>query len=188
MKTYEEFVEFLEEHLNHMTDFLAVSDKDFHPVCFATARFLLDEPYNWEKKMAQWPTVPQTPKPSQEELLNFFNTTKGMKVSFRKELKENNMEVLYNAYQLLFPSLVVKDEFLTSIFRDDLKHRRYKKVFKQSTKKIPRVIKHINGLKTEESFIALMRQFTKDLSGFSLTLINNRKLLEQAIDNLIKRG
>lgn len=188
MKTYEEFVEFLEEHLSHMTDFVAVTETDFHPVCFATARFLLDEPYNWEKKIIDWPSVPKPPKPTEEEMLNFFTTTKGMKLSFRKELKENNLDALYKAYDLLFPSLVTKDEFLTSIFRDDLKRRRYKKVFKASNRKIKQVKEHIGVLKKEESFIALMRQFTKDLSGFSLTLINNRNLLEQAIQNIMKKA
>ncbi|MCP5046140.1 MAG: hypothetical protein GY940_03145 [bacterium] len=185
MKTYEEFLVFLEEHLNHMTDFVPATSSDFHPVCFATARFLLSEPYRWETLMIDWPKLPQVEKPAESQLLDFFKSTKGMPLSFRKELKEKNLDTLYKAYNLLYPICVTKDEFLTSVFRDDISARRYKKIFKQSEKKLDRVTGTINVMKKDKSFIQLMQQFTKDLSGFSLTLINNNKLLDQVVKKMM---
>jgi hypothetical protein len=185
MKTYEEFLSFLEEHLNHMTDFVPASSKDFYPVCFATARFLLSEPYRWEKLINDWPKTPEVPKPSESELLDFYNNTKGMKLSFRKELKTNDLETLYKAYQLLFPICVSKDEFLTSVFRKDIGARRYKTIFRKSEKTIARVVEKINLMKKDQSFIHLMQSFTADLSGFSLTLINNKNLLDQVVTKMM---
>jgi len=187
MKTYEEFLEFLETHLNHMSDFVPVDSKDFHAVCYATASFLLAEPYRWEKLLPEWPKLPQVEKPEESELLEFFEK-KGMSVSFGKELKANDLDTLYNAYDLLFPCLVLKDDFLTAVFREDLPRRRYKKIFKQSNRKIERVVNTINSLKIRDEFIALMKQFTADLEGFSLTLINNKRLLDQVVQKFIAGG
>lgn len=184
MKTYEEFLVFLEEHLSHMTDFVPASSKDFYPVCYAAARFLLSEPYRWEQLFEDWPKLPVVEKPGQDALLDFYKTTPGLPLSFRKELKENDLETMYDAYNLLYPIIVTKDEFLTSVFREDLKHRRFKKIYRQSKGKIKRVTKTIDKMKKDQNFISLMKQFTKDLSGFSLTLINNRKLLDQVITNM----
>lgn len=187
MKTYEEFLVFLDDHLKSMSDFIAVTDRDFHAVCFTTGRFLLSEPYRWETLMNNWFQAPEVEKPGKEELLAFFNERKGMSRSFRKELMANDLETLYKAYDLLFPLLVTKDEFLTSIFRDDIKAQRYKKVFRQSKRKIKRVGDFVNKMKTNGDFLELMRKFTKDLEGFSLTLINNKNLLDQAIKKIEDR-
>lgn len=181
MKTYEEFIVFLEEHLNHMTDFVPASSKDFYPVCYATARFLLSEPYRWEQLFDDWPKMPEVEKPGQDELLGFYKSTKGLPPSFRKELKENDLETMYDAYNLLHPIIVTKDEFLTSVFREDIKHKRYKKIYRRGKGKIKRITKTIDKMKKDKKFIGLMQQFTKDLSGFSLTLINNRNLLDQVV-------
>ena len=187
MKTYEDFLVFLEEHLNHMSDFIPVSDRDFHPVCFAIARFLLAEPYRWENLLATWPQLPGVAKPLETELINFFKNQKGLPHSFRKELAEHNLETLYQAYNLLYPALIVKDDFLRSVFREDLLARKYKTLFRESDKKIKRVTEKINQLKNNTDFHPLMQRFTKDLSGFSLTLINNWKLLDQAVGKLMNR-
>lgn len=184
MKTYEDFLVFLEEHLNHIRDFIPASDKDFRSVCFAVARFLLEEPYRWETLAKDWPKLPQVEKPGEDELVEFYRSRKGLPLSFRKELVANDIDTLYKAYELMQPIFVTKDDFVTSMFRDDIKRRRYKRIFKQSTKKIPRVIEKINRLKNEQSMLELMRKFTADLAGFSLTLINNKKLLDQAVDKL----
>jgi hypothetical protein len=74
---------------------------------------------------------------------------------------------------------------LTSVFRQDIASKRYKTIFKQSEKKIARVIEKINLMKENKSFIQLMQQFTTDLSGFSLTLINNKNLLDQVVTKMI---
>jgi hypothetical protein len=186
MKTYEDFLEFLEVHLKHITDFIPGSDRDFRPLCFSVARFLLEEPYRWEKLVADWPQLPTVEKPSRDELLEFYKTNKGLPLSFRKEIKTNDYDTLYKAYELLHPILITKHEFLTGIFREDIAARRFKKIFKESEKKIKRIEEKANLLKNQQSFIELMRKFTKDLSGFSLTLINNKKLLDQAVDKLAK--
>lgn len=183
MKTYEEFLEFLNEHLKNMSDFIPVSDPDFHSVCFATGRFLLTEPYRWEEKLKNWPVIPKTEKPEEKQLLDFFQVS-GLRKSFNKELNENNQEILHKAYELFFPIIISKDEFMISLFRDDLKARRYKKIFRSAGQKIDRVTDFINRHKTNSQFLELMRKFTHDLSGFSLTLINNKKLLDQAIDTI----
>ncbi len=188
MKTYEEFLSFLEEHLNHMTDFVPASNSDFYPVCFATARYLLSEPYRWEKLFAEWFKAPDVAKPSEKEMLDFFNNTKGMKLSFHKELKTNDLETLYKAYELLFPICVTKHEFLTSVFRKDIEARRFKTIFKQNVKTIDRVVDKINLMKEDKSFIQLMKTFTTDLSGFSLTLINNKNLLDQVVTKIMAAG
>jgi len=187
MKTYEDFLVFLEEHLNHITDFIEPTDKDFFSVCTATARFLLSEPYRWRDLMKNWPQIPTVEKPSESQLIDFFTTTKGLKLSFRKELKENNLGMMYDAYTLLFPTLVLKDEFLSSVFRQDLQARRYKKIFLQHQKKITRVMEFINRMKEDDNFLELMETFTADLSGFSLTIINNKKLLDQVVNKLACR-
>lgn len=186
MKTYEDFLVFLEEHLNHIRDFIPASDKDFRSVCYAIARFLLSEPYRWETLAEEWPRLPGVEKPEEEELVQFYRSRKGLPLSFGKELKANDIDTLYKAYDLMQPIFIGKDDFITAIFRDDIKRRRYKRIFKQSTKKIPRVIDKINRLKRQESMQELMRKFAKDLAGFSLTLINNKKLLDQAVDKLAK--
>lgn len=185
MKTYEEFLDFLEEHLKHMIDYVPVSSPQFHPVCFATARFLLSEPYRWETLLPDWPKIPVVTKPSETQLLQFFNSTKGMLLSFRKELAGNDLDTLYKAYTILYPICVTKDDFLTSVFRLDIQARRYKKIFKEGDKVLASVIEKINLIKSNTSFIHLMQKFTRDLSGFSLTLINNKKLLDQAVSKLI---
>lgn len=183
MKTYEEFLVFLDDHLKSMSDFIAVTDKDFHAICYTTGRFLLSEPYRWETLLEKWFQRPEVEKPGKDELLDFFKR-KGMPLSFRKELSGNDMDTLYEAYDLLFPILVTKDEFLSSVFRDDIKARRYKKVFRQSKRKLKRVQDFVAANKTNDDFLELMRKFTKDLEGFSLTLINNKNLLDQAIKKI----
>ncbi|MCP5108279.1 MAG: hypothetical protein GY950_33140 [bacterium] len=187
MKTYEEFLVFLDDHLKSMSDFIPVTDKDFHAICTATARFLLSEPFRWEKLLPDWPKEPEVPKPGEKEMLEFFKTNKGMPLSFRKELMANDLDTLYKAYYLFFAILVLKDEFLVSVFRDDVRARRYKKVFKQSERKLTRIEDFINEMKSNENFLSLMRKFTKDLEGFSLTLINNKNLLDQAIKKIEER-
>lgn len=187
MKTYEEFLVFLDDHLKSMSDFIPVKDKDFHAVCFTLGRFLLSEPYRWEELLNDWPKMPQVVKPGEKELLEFFNTHKGMKLSFRKELKNNDIDALYKAYDWLFPMLVTKDDFLSSVFRDDIKARRFKKVLRQAEKKVKRVTEFVDVYKKDAKFLELMRQFTTDLSGFSLTLINNKNLLDQAIKKIEER-
>lgn len=184
MKTYEEFLEFLDDHLKSMSDFIPVMDRDYHAVCFATARFLLTEPYRWETLLEKWPETPEVPKPDKKELVQFFKTKKGLPLSFRKELVDKNYDTLYIAYDLLYAILVLKDEFLTSIFRNDARARRFKKVFRESDAKIKRIKDFLQRVKKNNDFLELMRKFTKDLSGFSLTLINNKKLLDQAIKKL----
>jgi hypothetical protein len=79
---------------------------------------------------------------------------------------------------------VTKDEFLTSIFREDIINRRFKKIFRNSKTRINRITEKINKLKKNNEVVQLMKRFTKDLSGFSLTLINNKKLLDQAVVKL----
>jgi hypothetical protein len=184
MKTYEDFLVFLDDHLKSMTDFIDASHRDFHAICAATGRFLLSEPYRWEKLLENWPEMPKVPKPNENELLEFFKTKKGLSLSFRKELKENDLDTLYKAYDLLYAMLVIKDDFLTAVFGEDIKRRRYKKIFRQSGAKIKRIKDFINPRKTDENFLNLMRKFTKDLEGFSLTLINNRNLLHKAIKKI----
>lgn len=185
MKTYEEFLVFLEEHLNHMSDFVPVTNKDFHSICYATARFLLCEPFRWEKLIVDWPQLPKVEKPSEEDLIAFYNEHKGLNISFKKELNANDLPTLYKGYNLLHPILVSKDEFLTAIFREDIPNRRYKKIFKASERKITRIIQLINGLKEEDGFHRLMKKFTSDLEGFSLTLINNKRLLDQVVSKFM---
>ncbi|MCP4219287.1 MAG: hypothetical protein GY765_31930 [bacterium] len=187
MKTYEDFLVFLDDHLKSMTDFIPASHNDFHAICYATARLLLAEPYRWEKLIDQWMEKPGVEKPEQEQLLEFYATTKGLPLSFRKELKADDYETLHRGYELLFPLIVQKHEFLHSIFRDDVRARRFKKVFKESEKKIERVRDFISEKIKEESFLGLMKKFTKDLEGFSLTLINNLNLLDQAIKKIEER-
>lgn len=188
MKTYEDFLLFLEKHLKQMATLVPVTDQDFYPFCTAVSRFLLSEPYRWEKLIEEWPILPEVAKPSQDELLNFFNQTKRLPISFKKELMENDYETLYLAYNLMQPILIRKDEFLTSIFREDIQHHRYKKIFGQSQSKIKRITKTINQMKKNQDFIKLAKQFTTDLSGFSLTLINNQNLLEQALKKMMEDG
>jgi hypothetical protein len=186
MKTYEDFLIFLEEHLKTITDYIPASDGDFHPISFAIARFLLSEPYRWEALVGEWPKIPKVPKPSESELMEFYKKYKGFQLSFRKELKEKNTDVLYKAYYIFYPIFVLKDEFFTSIFREDTHARRYKKIFNGSEMKIFRVTEKINAIKKIPSFHQLMKKFTSELAGFSLTLINNKKLLDQVVDKLAK--
>lgn len=187
MKSYEDFLVFLEEHLYHISDFISPTDKDFFSVCTATARFLLSEPYRWHDLIKTWPNLPQIEPPTQEQVLEFLNSTKGLKASFRKELENNDRESLKEAYNLLFPILVLKDDFLASVYRKEIQSRRFKTIFRESKKKIPRVIKYIDRMKNDENFLQLMEKFTRDLSGFSLTIINNRKLLDQVVNKLAQR-
>ncbi len=185
MKTYEEFLVFLDDHLRSMTNFIPATHKDFHSICYATGRFLLSEPYRWEQLLANWPVTPEDPpKISNEELRDYFTKTKGMPLSFRKELKENDYQKLQTAYNFLFHLLIGKDEFLTAVFRDEIVARRFKRILKQKDKKLKRVLEFLNSMKGNEAFLELMRKFTKDLSGFSLTLINNKHLLDQAIKKI----
>ncbi len=185
MKTYEEFLVFLEEHLKHMTDFVPASQRIFYPVCFATAWFLLSEPYRWEALIPDWPKLPVVPKPSEKELLDFFKTTKGMVLSFKKELATNDLDTLYKAYDLLYPICITKDDFLNSVFRLDIQARRFKQIFRESETTLAKVLERITTMKSDPSFIRLMQKFTKDLSGYSLTLINNKKLLDQVVLKLM---
>jgi hypothetical protein len=184
MKTYEEFLVFLDDHLKCMSDFISVKDKNFHAICFATGRFLLSEPYRWETLMEKWFESPEVVKPEKEEMLAFFKNTKGLPFSFRKELETGDMDTLYMAYDILFPILVLKNEFLSSIFREDIRAWRFKKVFRQHKRKIKKVKEFIDGVKNNNEFLDLMRKFTRDLEGYSLTLINNKKLLDQAIKKI----
>lgn len=184
MKTYEEFLVFLDDHLKSMSDFIPMKDKNFHAICFATGRFLLSEPYRWESLIGKWFNPPEVAKPGEGELLDFFKNTVGLPLSFRKELQTGDLDTLYRAYEILFPILILKDEFLSSIFREDIRARRFKKVFRQYSRKIKKVKEFVDGVKDNEEFLELMRKFTKDLEGFSLTLINNKKLLDQAIKKI----
>ncbi len=184
MKTYEDFLAFLNEHLKSMTDFVAATDKDFHPICFATGRFLLQEPYRWEKLMDQWLEAPQVETPDDNQCLEFYQLNKRLANSFRKELKGDDLDTLHKAYRLFYPILVLKSEFVSSIFREDILAHRYKKVFRESKAKVDRIKAFITEKKEDKAFLELMRKFTKDLEGFSLTLINNKKLLDQAIKKI----
>lgn len=184
MKTYEDFLVFLDDHLKSMTDFIPARHRDFHAVCAATGRFLLSEPYRWEKLLPEWPKEPEVERPGKDEMLAFFKEHKGLTVSFRKELAAGDMEALGKAYDLMFSILVLKDELLTSVFREDIKRRRYKRIYRMSTTRLKRVEAFIDKNKGNEAFLDLMRKFTRDLEGFSLTLINNRNLLHQAIDKI----
>lgn len=184
MRTYEDFLLFLEEHLKSIKEFIPTSDKDFHPICFALARFLLSEPYRWTALMENWPTLPEVQQPEKNAVLEFFQAHKGLPLSFRKELQEDDYATLEAAYKFLFPILITKDEFLTAIFRQDIHSRRYKKIFKEREKKIARIIEKLNSFKRNPSFIELMTKFTSDLAGFSLTLINNKKLTDKVVDSL----
>lgn len=184
MKTYEDFLAFLEEHLKPINTFIPVSDNDFHPICIAVARFMLSEPYRWESLLDKWPKVPEILKPTEEELTDFFKTRTGLPLSFKKELSNNDYPALYKAYNILFPIIVLKDDFYSSIFRTDILRRRWKTIIKGSDAKIKRIIEKINTFKNEKTFIQLMTKFTGDLSGFSLTLINNKKLLDQVVTKL----
>jgi len=186
MKTYEDFLVFLEDHLKSLHDFIPVADEDFHPVCFAVARFLLSEPYRWEKLLDKWPHVPHVKKPEKKELIDFFETHKGLPRSFAKELKEENFDVLHKAHALMYLIFVQKDDFISSIFREDARARKYKKIFNESEKKIKRITEKINGFKHNPEFHKLIKKFTSELAGFSLTLINNNKLLDQTVDKLPK--
>lgn len=107
MKTYEDFLVFLDDHLKSMTDFIDASHRDFHAICAATGRFLLSEPYRWEKLLEKWPELPEVPKPGEKELLEFFKSRKGLPLSFRKELKTNDLDTLYKAYDFLYAVLVL---------------------------------------------------------------------------------
>ncbi len=184
MRTYEDFLNFLEEHLQQVSDFIATSDEDFRAVCSAVARFLLSEPFRWESLIDHWPKLPQPTKPSQNELIEFFKNNKGLPLSFKKELDQDDFDCLFQAYNLMYPIFILKDDFYTSIFRNEIRARKYKKIFKESGIIIPRIIEKISRLKKEKSFIDLVRKFTSDLSGFSITLINNKKLLDQVVDKL----
>ncbi len=185
MKTYEEFLDFLKEHLEEFIDIFPKEDEDFFPLTFAFARFLLLEPYRWKELIKEWPKVNFAEENDEEKIINFFNKTKGMKLSFRKELLNNDIEILKKAYSLFYPIIELRDDFLNSIFRLDLKSRRYKKIFKHSDELIKRIVKKINELKNNKKIISLIEKFTGDLSGFSLTLINNKNLLEQAIKDMM---
>ncbi|MCP4152904.1 MAG: hypothetical protein GY757_34545 [bacterium] len=188
MKTYEDFLLFLDDHLKSMTDFIPASDKDFHAICITTGRLLLSEPYRWEKLLDEWMTLPEVTVPGNDELLEFFTSKKGFKLSFRKELLAKDYETMGNAYKIIYPLLVIKHEFLSSIFRDDIKARRFKQIYKESGKKIIRVRNFITSrVKDDVKFLELMQKFTKDLEGFSLTLINNKNLLDQAIKKIEER-
>lgn len=184
MKTYEEFLVFLDDHLKSMSDFIPMKDKNFHAICFATGRFLLSEPYRWESLMGKWFEAPKVAEPGKEELLEFFKNTKGLPLSFRKELETEDWDTLYKGYEILYPILVLKNEFLSSIFREDIRFRRFKKVFRQHKRKIKKVKEFVDKVKGNKEFLELMRKFTKDLEGYSLTLINNKKLLDQAIKKI----
>ncbi|MGE5342279.1 MAG: hypothetical protein ACM3SY_12455 [Candidatus Omnitrophota bacterium] len=185
MRTYEDFLTFLEKHLTPLTDFIPASDDDFHPICHALARFMLSEPYRWENLLNEWPVLPtNVPKPAENELLDFFKNNKGLPLSFGKELQENQCEKLYTAYNVLYPIFVLKDDFLTSIFRKESHSRKYKKIVREGETKINRIIERINALKTNQEFTQFMSRFTAELSGFSLTLINNKKLLDTVVDKL----
>lgn len=184
MKTYEEFLVFLDDHLKSMSDFVPMKDKNFHAICFATGRFLLSEPYRWETLIEEWFEAPEVAKPGKEEMLEFYKNTKGLPLSFRKELETGDLDTLYKAYEILFPIIVLKNEFLSSIFREDIRARRFKLVFRQHKRRIKKVKEFVDGVKNNKEFLELMRKFTKDLEGFSLTLINNKKLLDQAIKKI----
>ncbi len=188
MKTYEDFLKFLEDHLKPFTQFVPASDIDFHAICTAIARFLLSEPYRWEILLNNWPQTPKIPKPSEKELNDFFMKNKGFPVSFRKEIKERNYTVLYQAYDLMYSILILKDEFLTSIFREEILSRKYKKIFKESKPKIKRITAKIDSFKTNKPFLQLITKFTAELAGFSLTVINNKKLLDQVVDKLADKN
>jgi hypothetical protein len=188
MKTYEDFLKFLEDHLKPFTQFVPTSDIDFHAICTAIGRFMLSEPYRWETLLSNWPQTPKVPKPSEKELLDFFTNNKGLPVSFRKELKEKNYTALYKAYDLIYSILILKNEFLASIFREEIRSRKYKKIFKESEQKIKRINAKIDSFKTNQSFLQLIKKFTAELAGFSLTLINNKKLLDQVVDILDEKN
>jgi len=185
MKTYEEFLEFLKEHLKEFIKIFPVNDEDFFPLVFAFARFLLSEPYRWNELIKDWPEIKRVNEDDEKNILEFFNKTKGMKLSFRKELMNRDLDTLKDAYSLFYPMIELRDNFLNSIFRLDIKSRRYKKIYRESSEKISRIIKKINQLKEDERIIPLIKKFTSDLSGFSLTLINNKNLLEQAIKDMM---
>ncbi len=186
MKTYEDFLRFLKEHIRVFGRFVPGTDPDSIPFIQSVCRFLLSEPYRFQTLLEDWPSVTVPEKPDRTVLLAFFKEHKGLPLSFRKELQAGDETALRTAYRALFPVLVRKEEFCCSVFREEIKKRKFKTVARQFDERTDRIRKKVGGLKKNPDFIQALTAFTKDLQGFSLTLIQNKNLLDQAISETIK--
>jgi hypothetical protein len=181
MKTYEDFLQFLKSHIREFSRFVPVGDEDFHSFMYALCRFLLSEPYRFQTLLPDWPQIAIPEKPSDDALLGFFKEHKGLPRSFAKELKAGDLTTLRQAYAILFPICVQKDDFTSAIFRKESKSRKYKAIVAAFPSRFGRLQKRFAGLKKDPNFLRVIEAFTKDLTGFSLTLIQNRNLLDQAV-------
>lgn len=181
MKTYEDFLLFLRSHLGGFRKHFAGEEPDAYHLLFAVARFLLSEPYRWQSLLTEWPHPVHADQRSDDEVRQFFQQHKGLPASFRKELQNDDLAALHRAYAVLFPMLTLKDEFSSAIFREEVRSRRYKAICREYPLRSQRVARKLKHLTQNHDFRRQMESFTKDLHGFSLTLIQNKNLLDQAV-------
>ncbi|HNX96626.1 MAG TPA: hypothetical protein PKK12_03005 [Candidatus Aminicenantes bacterium] len=183
MKTYEEFLEYLTDQLRQASPLLSPDDDDFYPAAFTLLRFLLSEPYRWESRLASWPPPPRQSEIPETELLSFFSSHKGLLVSFGTEWRQRNFPPLRAAHAVLFPLLVEKDDLATALYWDGGRSRRFKQVVRDLPERATRVREKLAGLTRDPRFLPFAREFVAGLMGFSLTLLSNRLLLDQAIQS-----
>jgi len=181
VKTYEEFLEYLTTRLRQASPLLSPNDDDFYPAAFTLLRFLLAEPYRWESRLADWPAPPRRPEVPESELLSFFSSHKGLLVSFGAEWRQRNLPPLRAAHAVLFPLLIEKDDLATALYWDGGRSRRFKQVVRDLPERAARVREKLTVLTRDPRFFPFAGEFVAGLKGFSLTLLQNRLLLDQAI-------
>jgi hypothetical protein len=186
MKTYQEFLDYLKVFLKDFSTCLPVRDPDYAAIAFALARFLIADQYRWHAKLAAWPELPTVALPSDKEVVTFFSQHKGLPLSFRQELAARRMGPLRQAYAVLFPMLVLKHDFVAAIFRADLKARRFKAILRGYEARLGVISAKIAGLKRTPEFNAVCKRFTDHLVGYSLTLLQNKKLLDEALEAIAR--
>jgi len=119
-------------------------------------------------------------------VIYFFKTNSILKEQYKKEIKENNIEILRKEFNLLYPLIILGDSFLKILFAREIKDRCFYKISKIYKKRRKDIIDSIDKVK-KSPILENLNILLKDIvEAFSDEFYDKKKVRNYVFKKLEK--
>ncbi len=143
----------------------------------------------WKKKILSWEIYLNPERigmKSDEYVLSFFKNHSSLNKIYETEIMSNDMKVLREAFNRLYPILGLEDPFLSALFYEELESRYFRKIVKEFKEKVSRAEKDIEVFEGKSRLLEGLKTVAEEAASLSIELMSEDKV-QEVVANTIKK-
>jgi hypothetical protein len=178
----------IERVVSVLTEFFPRQKYLLFPFLSAALVWAVRRPEEWKERIFSWKVWPDPdylPLKPDAFILEFFEQDADLSASFKKEIKNEDLEYLRDAFLRLYPLLGLEDPFLAALFREEIATKNFKMIVKEFDDRVKHAREDIAAVESRPRFIQALKTISVELAALGAELLSQTEV-QKALEKLVK--